>query len=110
MPPGGMAPPPGMMPQGNPLMQLAQRGQGGMPDPMMMFLTFSAGVGFPELVRAIEKMRNPPKSKDGKGVGADAQRAPMQTIPPQLAQLLASRAQTPSQGVPPGALTMGALR
>lgn len=102
--------PPGVMGGAqNPMAALMQRGKGGgLPDPMMMFLTFSAGVGFPELIRAIEKMRKPPDgNKGGKGVSADAQRAPMQSIPPQLAQMLAARQAGPMS---PGALALGSLR
>ncbi len=100
--------PPGVMGGAqNPLAMLAQRGQKGLPDLMMKFLTFSAGVGFPELIRAIEKMRKPADGGKGKGVGADAQRSPMQSVPPQLAQMLAARQAGPMN---PGAMALGGLR
>jgi hypothetical protein len=104
--------PPGMMGAAqNLLAALAGRGGGTggcLPDPMMLFLTFTAGVGFPELVRAIEKMRKLlGGEKGGKGVGADAQRAPMQAIPLQLAQMLAARGAGPQA---PAAQALGGLR
>jgi len=78
----------------NPMAMLAQRGAGGaVPDQVMQFLTFMAGMGFPEFVRSIEKMRGPKEShKKQTPMQQDAAMSGGMAPPPQIAQMLAQRA------------------
>ena len=87
-------------PMANPAAALAQRGQGGMPEPGMAMLLFMAGMGFPVFASHMNKMKpgGEKSHKAGGGLPADAAAAPTQAVPPQLAALLAQRGGSP---VPP---------
>lgn len=91
---------------------LAQRGQGGATDPQMSMLLFLAGMGAKDFSRFIEVLRGKDKGKPG--LAGDAAHAPTQSIPPQLAQLMATRmAGQATQGLPAGAMpgmAMGAMK
>lgn len=79
-------------PAANPAAALAQRDMGGINPQQKDMMIFLAGMGFPVFMSTLEKAKpKPPTHHKQTGMGADAQRAPGQAIPPQLAAMLAQR-------------------
>lgn len=80
----------------------------------MQMLMFMAGMGFPEFVRSMEKLRGGKEGHKAKapttGLPADAARSGGMAPPPQLAAALAQRAQMarmmPQLGAGAGAMGM----
>lgn len=74
---------------------LAQRAaQPGMPDNAMSMLLFMAGMGFPEMVRSMDKLRGDKgKSHKQQGMQGDAAQSNGMAPPIPLAQMIARQAQ-----------------
>lgn len=92
---------------------LAQRGSApGMPDNAMQMLMFMAGMGFPEFVRSMDKLKGEKRSHHAQGMKGDAQTSGGMAPPLQLAQLLARQQQMQQMfsALKPGGMgAMGAM-